>query len=475
MSRRLIIIIFLASIALLSLIAVQLYWVRNAITVERTNLENNVNEAVSNVIYNLEKIKTIDNLQETMKSNTRIASILHSVDSINKALFNEMESIAQPEDFEKFIKKSFIAREALDEMIEYDAPFDIEKKLKINLLDSLLNYELRKKGIKTEFEYGVYSTSRNKMIIAKTGLYQNQLMKDGFVFTLYPNEFSSKPDYLMIYFPFEIRFLLKQMFWIILISLIILMIIMFLFAYVIKIIYRQRKISEMKNDFINNMTHEIKTPISTISLACEALTDKDIKKNDILSGKYLNVINQENIRLGGIVEKILQTATLDKGELRLKKEKTDIHEILDNVINNTGIHVEVKDGKIVRDFRAKKTIMVVDKMHITNVFSNLIDNANKYSPKKPEIKITTENYSDGVRIIIEDNGIGISKENQKKIFEKLYRIPTGNIHDVKGFGLGLSYVKAIVEKHGGKISIDSELKKGSNFIVYLPFSSSFFG
>nr|NQU91322.1 HAMP domain-containing histidine kinase [Bacteroidota bacterium] len=330
---------------------------------------------------------------------------------------------------------------------------------------------LKKRGIKTKFEYGVYSTFRSKMIIEKTGEYQNELLKKGFVFTLYPNEFSSKPDYLMIYFPFEIRFLLKQMASIIFISLILIVILMMLFIYVIKVIVWQRRLSEMKNDFINNMTHEIKTPISTISLACEALAESEIRENRFLSDNYLNVINDENKRLGGIAEKILQTASIEQVEFELKKEKLDVHEVIDNVINNMGIQIEVKDGKVIHDFKADRSIVVADQMHLANVISNMLDNANKYAPRRPEIKITTENYADGVKISFEDNGMGISKENQKKIFDKLYRIPTGNIHNVKGFGLGLSYVKAIVDLHHGKVVVDSELKKGSVFSIYLPFGS----
>jgi two-component system phosphate regulon sensor histidine kinase PhoR len=226
----------------------------------------------------------------------------------------------------------------------------------------------------------------------------------------------------------------------------------------------------MKNDFINNMTHEIKTPISTISLACEALSDSSVKRNEKLAENYIKVINDENKRLADITEKILQAATFEQGELILKKEIINIEDVINNVINNIGIQVEVKDGKIIRDFRASKTTIVGDKMHLTNVISNLVDNANKYSPRKPVITIAIENYTEGIKISIEDNGIGINKENQKKIFDKLYRVPTGNIHDVKGFGLGLSYVKAIIEKHNGKITVESDLKKGSTFRIYLPFS-----
>jgi two-component system phosphate regulon sensor histidine kinase PhoR len=274
----------------------------------------------------------------------------------------------------------------------------------------------------------------------------------------------------MVYFPFKNRFLIKQTASMILISIILIVIIMMLFIYVIKIIVWQNRLSEMKTDFINNMTHEIKTPIATISLACEALNDVDIKKNEVLADNYLKVISDENLRLGGIAEKILQNALIEKEDFRLKKEKVNVHEIIDHVIHNLGIHVEVKDGKILREFGADNPYIFADKWHLTNVISNLVDNATKYTPRKPMIKISSSNYSDGVMVSVNDNGIGISREDQKKIFDKLYRVPTGNVHNVKGFGLGLSYVENIVERHGGRVEVESELKTGSTFRLLLPFT-----
>lgn len=459
------------SFVLLSLTVVQLYWVKNAISVERTNFENMVNDAVSNVIYTLEKNLINKNLKKTVQSQEKVTNFIHSMDSINQVLFDEMRDISRPDDLEKLIKKSFMAREVLNDMIDGNQPFEIERTLDKVILDSLLTAELKKNGIQTYFEYGVFSSVKNKMIIEKSGQYKPELLKNGYVFTLYPNELSVKPDYLMIYFPYETRFLLKQMTAMILISALLIIIILVLFVFIIKIIVWQNKLSEMKNSFINNMTHEIKTPISTISLACEALSDEAVKRNELLANNYLKVINEENKRLGGIAEKILQSAILEDGDFKLNTEKFDLHKVVEHVINNMVIQVEVKDGKIITDFQAKRNGVNADKMHITNMISNLLDNANKYTPRKPIIKISTHNYQEGIKISIEDNGIGISHENQKKIYDKLYRVPTGNIHNVKGFGLGLSYVKAIVEKHGGYITVESEINKGTKFNVYLPFTT----
>jgi two-component system, OmpR family, phosphate regulon sensor histidine kinase PhoR len=216
------------------------------------------------------------------------------------------------------------------------------------------------------------------------------------------------------------------------------------------------------------MTHELKTPISTISLACEALNDKGIANSKETQGRFVNMINEENKRLGVLVENVLQSAVIDKGELQLQREFFNIQDVIQRAVKNVKIQVEKKGGQIVVSKLGTTVQVYADKVHITNVIYNLLDNANKYTPIQPSIKISTEEIVGGIVIKVKDNGVGISKENQKKIFEKLYRVPTGNVHDVKGFGLGLSYVKAIVEKHNGTINVDSTLGKGSAFVLTLP-------
>jgi two-component system, OmpR family, phosphate regulon sensor histidine kinase PhoR len=279
----------------------------------------------------------------------------------------------------------------------------------------------------------------------------------------------SSPDYLLLYFPEKSRFILFQMWGMLAVSLALVLVIITAFIYSITTIIRQKKLSEMKNDFINNMTHEFKTPISTVSLACQALTDNDVQKSDELYANYINIISDENKRLGVMAEKILQTAVLEKGKLNPRKERLNIHEIITDVIKNIGIQIEIRDGVINTRLDAEQFEIVADKIHISNVIYNLLDNANKYSPRKPLINVSTDNVPGGILISVEDNGIGISKTYQKKIFEKLFRVPTGDIHNVKGFGLGLSYVKFVVEKHMGIISVESEPNKGSTFRVFLPF------
>lgn len=471
MNKNLInLIIIVVSFVLLSLTAVQLYWVKNAINIEQTNFENKVNTAVFEVIDQLERMITYSTINQNTYSNQQINDFLISIDSINQEIFKSISEIDGTEDIKMMVRKTMLAQEAINKMMNQNQIFDIETHLNPVMLDSLLHKEIKDQGINTPFEYGVISSSNMKMVINKSEKYTSKLEKEGYVFTLYPYEFVENPYFLTIFFPYEIRYLFKQMASIIFISLILIVITLMLFIYVIKVIVWQKRLSEMKSDFINNMTHEIKTPISTISLACEALRDEEIKKNQMLSDNYLKVINDENNRLGGIAEKILQAAAIEKDNFKLNRERVYLHDLIDVVINNIAIQIEVKDGRISKDFRATKALIQCDKMHITSVINNLIDNANKYTPRKPEILIVTENYAEGIKVCISDNGIGISSENQKKIFDKLYRVPTGNIHDVKGFGLGLSYVKTIVELHGGKITVNSELKKGSTFCIYLPAS-----
>jgi two-component system phosphate regulon sensor histidine kinase PhoR len=252
-------------------------------------------------------------------------------------------------------------------------------------------------------------------------------------------------------------------------SIILIILIIGAFYFTISTIVRQKKLSEIKSDFINNMTHEFKTPISTISLAGEVLSDKTIVKTPESVEKYLKIIKDENKRLAGLVENVLQAAVLDKGKLKFKIQECDLHQIINDVIQSLNLQIQNKGGVITTELKAQRYSLFADRMHLGNIIYNLIDNALKYSKEAPQIRVSTDSDKDGISISVQDNGIGIRKEDQKKIFETFYRVPTGNIHNVKGFGLGLSYVKAVVEKHGGHVEVQSEPGYGSTFVVYLPF------
>ncbi len=470
MNRKLIIlIIVLMSVALLGLMSIQVYWIRNAIIVKQANFVRSVNEAIPKVVLLLEKIEMVNkfNTPSTIFSDSK--SYTNYLDSINEEFKKDLANIKTPREYEAFNKKSLlISRNITGIMNRAKKP--IEKRIDENLLDSLINFELTKMGITTQYEYGIYSPTQNRMIMQKTGAYPSQLLSpESFNFALFPSDIQGRPAMLALYFPNEHRFLISKMWVLLLISAVLLIVIILSFYTAISTIFRQKKLSVMKNDFINNMTHEFKTPISTISLVCEALKDKDIEKSEEVYDNYIGIIDDENTRLKVMAEKILQTAIIEKGKLNLKKEWVDIHEIIVEDIRKIKIQVEKRGGEIYTDLKAENVKLKLDRLHITNVVLNLLDNAIKYTLDTPEILISTMESSSGITISIQDNGIGISKANQHKIFEKLFRVPTGNIHNFKGFGLGLSYVKAVIDKHGGSIQLNSELKRGTTFKVFLPY------
>ena len=227
----------------------------------------------------------------------------------------------------------------------------------------------------------------------------------------------------------------------------------------------------MKNDFINNMTHEFKTPIATISLASDSITNPSVISNPDKVKRFADIIRQENKRMHGQVEKVLQMALVERGSIKLNFSDVNIHQVIEQAVSNMSLQVERKEGSVTAQLDAEKYYVEGDLNHISNVINNLLDNANKYSPEKPEITVSTRNISNGIEITVSDKGIGMSKEAKKRIFEKFYRVHTGNLHDVKGFGLGLAYVKAMVTAHKGSIDVKSELGKGSSFILLFPFKT----
>jgi two-component system, OmpR family, phosphate regulon sensor histidine kinase PhoR len=334
-------------------------------------------------------------------------------------------------------------------------------------LKSILNYQLRERGIEQAFDLAIRDDQGS--IITLAGLKETDLLiHEGLQARLYPSDIFGKENYLMIYFPSKKLYIFQQIWLPLLSSLLFLGVIIFCFAYAIKVIIRQKNLSEVKNDFINNMTHEFKTPIATVSLAVEALQDPDLLTQDAFRKRYLNIIKEENKRLGSQVEKVLQAATLDKKEFKLKLEFIKLDEILEVAKSHFELQVENKGGKIQLETLLKDPVIEADTFHLSHIINNLLDNANKYAQDNPHIIIKSWDQNGNVFVSIQDNGIGMTKEAIKKIFDKFYRVPTGNVHDVKGFGLGLAYVKTMVEAHQGDISVNSELGKGSIFTIKLP-------
>ena len=342
----------------------------------------------------------------------------------------------------------------------------IEKRINPVVFDHLLHNQLLMNGIDLDYEYAVL---KNNLDIAfKSDHYTNDQESEYYVANLFPQDLFSHSGYISVYFPRRTSFLLRSLGFMGISSMILTLVVILGFSFTIFILFRQKKLSEIKNDFISNMTHELKTPISTISLASQMLNDNSIPSEHKNFGNISRIIGDESKRLGYQVEKVLQMAIFDRGRIRLKKKKTNINDLIRNVITNFELQVTSREGSVKGDLNATSSVLEVDPVHFTNVISNLVDNAIKYSREAPDILISTCNRDGQVVVKVADRGIGISKEDQKRIFEKFYRVPTGNVHNVKGFGLGLSYVKKIVEEHRGTIRLKSEINKGTEFEICIP-------
>ena len=247
-----------------------------------------------------------------------------------------------------------------------------------------------------------------------------------------------------------------------------LLILLFCFGYTIHSILQQKKLSEMKTDFINNMTHEFKTPVATIMIASEALKDPELTEDKSRIDRLANIIYDENVRLGSHIERVLNIAKIDKGDLKLEHKEVEMNDLLAAIIDSMALQLEKREAIVDLQLDARNAMVMGDELHLSNVIFNLIDNANKYSKGNPEIKITTQNSGKNLIIKVADKGIGMNRDQQSKIFGQFYRIPTGNLHDVKGFGLGLSYVSDIVKRLKGTIKVRSEKEKGSEFEIVFP-------
>lgn len=332
--------------------------------------------------------------------------------------------------------------------------------------DSILSVSLANEGIHTDYEFGFYLPDRDTLSYISPGASVQKLKESPFVFRLYQDDLFAPPQFLLLYLNDKQEFIFNSMNYIIILFLIFSIIVISVYTYTIRTLVKQKKISEMKTDFINNMTHEFKTPIASISLAADSLLNQKVIHQPDLIKHYSNLIKEENRRMNRHIEAVLQSAVLDKGTLELRKEEVYIHELLEMAAEKA--RFQTGNALILLELGATRQRMIGDEMHLLNVFANLLDNAIKYCTRQPEIVIKTENTGDDLLIHFKDNGIGIRKEDLKEIFKKFYRVPTGNVHNVKGFGLGLNYVRSIVQMHGGSITAESELGVGSEFTITIP-------
>ncbi len=472
MSKRIIqSIIILMSISLLGITIIQYVWLKRGIEVNAENFDDKVIFALNRVKQQIEEdandVETFNNLY---KQNRGSSIFKLDIDPADQAispldryradrLKNQIGSTAW------FIEPS-VALYSVD----------------ISDVEKYLNTELQDQDIDLDYDYGIYSNKDSVFVIAN-GSYtvsvdnEEQFSEGGEADALYESAYqvnlfsigdTETAGSLRIFFPKRGTFLFSAILPSLISSILFTGLILFCFIYTINIILTQKKVSQMKTDFINNMTHEFKTPIATISLAADSINNPMIMSRPEQIKRYAGIIKEENSRMLNQVEKVLQIAKLDKEDFELKVTDIDINELAKSAVEMTALKVNDRGGTIKALIQSTHPVVKGDENHVSNVIHNLLDNANKYSPDKPNITLETRDVNNGIEIIVSDEGIGMSKEDLKRIFEKFYRVSTGNIHDVKGFGLGLSYVKAIVDAHKGRVSVRSELGKGSVFTVFLP-------
>jgi two-component system phosphate regulon sensor histidine kinase PhoR len=414
-------IVVLATLCIVGITITQVYWVKRAFDLKEAEFERQVNTALINVA---QQIFSFSNTPAPANNPVKQLSTNYFVVMVNS---------------------------------EIDA----------SLLEFLLRTEFEKRNVKADFEYGIYDCTHEKMVYGNYVSMRDAKEKADPAKKL-PN-WTNQGYYFGVQFPNREAQILNQMgIWSF--SSVVLLLVIVFFAYTLFVILKQKRLSEIQKDFINNMTHEFKTPIATIAVSAEVLKNPDILKQPERLLSYTTIIENENKRLKKHVERVLQMARMDdKEDIDLKKERINLHEVIQEVVAGMGVTLQEKQGKVELLLNTSNPIIHADRHHITNVIYNLLDNAIKYCKENPVIEIRTKQDGKGIILEIQDNGIGVGEENKKRIFQKFFRVPTGNVHDVKGFGLGLNYVKQIVEAHRGKISLVSVVGNGCTFKVFMPY------
>lgn len=457
-------IIILMSIALIGIAVTQFIWIKAQVDLDEKNFDDRVFMALNNV-------------KAQLKSDTDTKDFIETWIKSKKSIFGQNESLLN--EYISSSKRSMRSL-ALESALQQISPEYLLESINRDNLDRYIRSELEDQGISLKYDYGIFSNTTNDFII-RNGVFAVPLEGTGSSKTKFNKGLESSPykvklfldegspGHLRLFFPGKRSFLWAKVLPSMLTSLLFTGLVLFCFAYTIFVILRQKKVSEMKTDFINNMTHEFKTPIATISLATDSITNDTVIKQEEKIRKFAGIIKQENTRMLDQVEKVLQMARIDKKDFQLNITQVNINDIVYKASEHARLKVAQRDGSLKTELNAQNPNIEGDITHISNIVYNLLDNAEKYSRESPEIIISTRNLDKGVELSVEDKGIGMSKEALKHIFDKFYRVHTGNRHDVKGFGLGLSYVKALVNAHDGTIRVESELDKGSTFTVFFPY------
>lgn len=496
-------------LAISGLILIQLYWIKNAISITDQQFRYQANKALESVVGELEKRELIrsivdeldpsssDSITAIVPANSPLAKKLRgyhpdsellrmyglddpeqpvAITSSGHKIFITSNDSFTPESLEPSpqlsnseisgrVTNRIVFLEDIMEKILLNTP-DIRERIDPEEINQQLRTALNNVGIYLDYEFSIRSGQYGN--IWTTPGFTNKPGTNKFIIQLFPNDPVPGQNQIVMYCHQESHYKFEKMGNLGFLSLLFTSSLLFLATGTFIVIFRQKKMSEIRNDFINNMTHELKTPISTISLASQMMSDKSIPDENKNIDQLAKVISDESARLKGQVEKVLQIAIFEKVKMKLNLAERDIHTIIDRAVENFNLQISTRNGIIKKDYRAEKPIALIDEVHFLHSMSNLIDNAIKYSREKPEITISTQNSKKGIIIIVEDKGIGIRKENLKRIFEKFYRVPSGNVHNVKGFGLGLSYVKKIIDELDGTIKAESQLNKGTRFTIHIP-------
>lgn len=506
--RKLIILITAASISMVALIAIQVYWIDAAVDTQRRKFDQTVMEVMSSTLEKIEKEEAVTKVTSELFPSSTVDKSLHSDSVINIDKFplgdpfkKQLITKRETQDYDllniQFTPPTtdssiFIIRKSQKRVLSTNVTVDITDQLeqKATLINEIVNElalisinndynervseadiksifdkELRKAGINTSYILDIFDAETQRLSFNKNPAIQDDIMATPYRLSLLPNNYYIKSDEILLYFPEHDNYMLQNIWKILVLSFLLILILILLFYSSISTIFKQKQLSQIKNDFINNMTHELKTPISTISLACEALGDESIQLDNKRKERYIGMIGDENKRLSVLVDSVLKSSVWDSVKVNMPKERMLANSIIKEVTKSFEIQLSKKSGKLIVRLDAKEDFIELNKVHFSNVIFNLLDNANKYSSDEPVIEVKSWDEDDYFVVSISDNGIGISKEDQKKIFDKFYRVPTGNIHDVKGFGLGLNYVKRVVELHNGEIRLNSIKGQGTTIII----------
>ena len=449
------------TIAMISLIAVQMYWINSALSIKNDELIRTASIALQSFALKLEKLEALQAIKSSKESQINNTDSVFQSSTSNQRYTTNNQKINKES---KILASNDIAESYLIALKSEG----IKQRISYYNIHEIIQLEFSKLGILTPFYVGIIDTKNSNLVYVEHSVYSEKLMHSMLYVQLFPHDILASNYRLSVIFPEIQAYILDSLSIFLLGSASCILLIMGIFSISISSLLKQKKLSKMKTDFIDNMTHEFQTPLATISLASEALRDQEILESELTRNRFLDAIHKENSRLSKHVDLILQIATLEDKSIPLILESVNIHEILELAIDKQLINIRNKGGKINAIFLANHPTIQGDSHHLFNVFTNLLDNACKFSKDFPDITIKTENTKLDILIQIIDKGIGIKKEDHKKIFDRFYRINTSNRHDVKGFGLGLSYVHSIVIMHKGSVSIQSHAKNGSTFSVKLP-------